>query len=354
MANLGSFTDYLSRYWKFSGASGNGFLEDVFGRWFGNNLTSAEKEANAWTAAREDYMLDRQTDLANTSYQRQVADMQKAGLNPMLALGAGGAAAPSVNTAGSVSPSGAGVSISDLISLFTVSSQLKNLKAARELDDAKASEARSAADKNDAEAAEARSREQKNLEDTRTAKLNNDYFEEVRGLRRESEELANNLSRAQYKQIWKSLDVMNSEITKNIEQAHSEQERQKLMIAQAILATEEADNIVKMRPYIQRAMDASTELDTKLGKVAAVDEAYRQGLLNNKVIEKSIAETDSKIKVNEAIAELNRIHGLIEKGDKHALSSELGTLDKLDFWLNQTFDALKDVSDAVPVTFVVK
>lgn len=44
--------------------------------------------------------------MSNTSYQRAVADMKKAGLNPMLAYGQGGASTPQGEMIGTDAPDG--------------------------------------------------------------------------------------------------------------------------------------------------------------------------------------------------------------------------------------------------------
>lgn len=75
------------------------------------NLSAEQNVWNAHQAALarqfEDQQagrqIDFQKDMANTSYQRAVGDMQAAGLNPMLAYSQGGAPAPS-GAAGSASP----------------------------------------------------------------------------------------------------------------------------------------------------------------------------------------------------------------------------------------------------------
>lgn len=76
-------------------------------RYLGTSLTDADREANAFIANEAQNNRDWETEMSNTAYQRQVSDMQAAGVNPALMYGgsgAGGASTPSGVSASSVSP----------------------------------------------------------------------------------------------------------------------------------------------------------------------------------------------------------------------------------------------------------
>lgn len=94
-----------------------------------SHLTGAEQEANAFSAEQAQINRDFEERMANTQYQRGVADMRAAGVNPALAMSQGGAAAPSGNAASSVQPQSQGFNMSDLMHLLLIGKQSKLLDA---------------------------------------------------------------------------------------------------------------------------------------------------------------------------------------------------------------------------------
>lgn len=105
-----------------------------FGNWLGQvankasgeHLTGAEQEANAFSAQQAQLARDYETQMSNTSYQRGVADMQAAGVNPALMYGQGAAGA---STPSSPSPSSVSPEPSDPFGMLGMIMQLRTMKA---------------------------------------------------------------------------------------------------------------------------------------------------------------------------------------------------------------------------------
>lgn len=97
-----------------------------------DNLTGAQQQMNTFNAAEAQKQRDWEEQMSNTAYQRQVVDMQKAGVNPALAM-SNGASTPSGSAASSTSPFGAGISFSDIMQLIMLPLQKKLVRSQAEL-----------------------------------------------------------------------------------------------------------------------------------------------------------------------------------------------------------------------------
>lgn len=128
-------------------------VESWFAKQTGFELTGAEREANVFSAAEAQKSRDWQEYMSNTSYQRSVADMQAAGVNPALAMSQGGASTPSGASATSTAPTSQGLSMSELLQMATLKDNLNLMRAQSQkaLDEGEAAKENAAANTLNAE-----------------------------------------------------------------------------------------------------------------------------------------------------------------------------------------------------------
>lgn len=79
--------------------------------WRAMDFNSREAAAaRDWSAGQADIQRNYQTEMANTAWQRGIADMKRAGINPILAASLGGASSPAGSMPTGASASGSGAS----------------------------------------------------------------------------------------------------------------------------------------------------------------------------------------------------------------------------------------------------
>lgn len=270
------------------------FIESYLNKMSGAHQTGAEVEQNQYTAMRED-----------SRYQRSVADMQSAGLNPALMYGSGGSA-PSVNSSsGGVAGSG---SFADFLQLAMLPLQMKTQQA-------EIANLNSQASLNEANAAHVN--QQKEFE------------AQLQPLLVEARREANNLTRSERAKINSELDVLSKQAQKYAEEAKTEVEKQAYYIAESALKNAEASQIVALMPYREALMNAETEAARAQAAFSAIQVMYQQRLLDSGYLDSMFREMEANAASAESKAKLQDLQTRIRTGQLINVSEDASLLAKV-------------------------
>ncbi|QRV61812.1 DNA pilot protein [Microvirus sp.] len=201
----------------------------------------------------------------STKYQRTVADMQAAGVNPALAMQGGVTTQASSNA--TASAANVGPAQVDLSQVAQLAMQSKQLQIQDKLANAEVRLKNA-----DAELKE------------KDANVRDDY----NNLMMEGMKISNNLNESQIDQIRANVGKIGEEVELLKKQAATEEERKLLTIAETSLrkamerkTDQEIKNMVSLLPFQQSLMSAQTEQAKANAAAQFVHAAYEQGLIDS-------------------------------------------------------------------------
>lgn len=287
---IGSFFGNINDIATFARGEGTGsnIVDSLINQMTGAAPTGVQQ----WQASRED-----------NAYQRSVADMQSAGLNPAL-MYSNSAGGPSASSAGSQAPSG----ISDLLQLAMLPLQMQATKA-----EIGATEAQAAKD---------------NAEAARTVQQTS-FEKDYQPLLLEARQVGNDLTRAERNQINANLDRIAADIQKIQAETHTEETRQQLNIAESVLRNAEASQIIQLMPYRQALMEAQTDNERAQAALAAVNRMYQQRILNSDYLDNMFSAMRAQASSSESKAALDDLHQRIRTGSLINVDDDASLIAKI-------------------------
>ena len=275
-------------------------------------------------------------EMDSTKYQRTVADMKSAGVNPALAMDGGVTTQAGSNaTAQGVTP--------PYMNIANMANMVQALSQAR-LNNEQAKNIAEDTNLKKAQIAYYGAFTTKITAETIGISINNQYLDTYNQLRNEGMEKANQLTDASINEVNQNIEKMKAEIDLAIKQAKTEEERVRLMITQEALNKANADQINRLTPYLEKYYSAQTEQAQASAKLMLVQAAYQQGLIDEGMIEASVKEKYGNANAAEARAmldEARRICGLPQSEVKN-LNSE--TFKNYSTGAAAALDVLADVA----------
>ena len=268
---------------------------------------------NKFNAEQAQIARDWNLEQDNTKYQRAVVDMQKAGVNPALAM-KGGISTQAATNIAAQGATPAYMNMNAVASLAQTISQAKlNDAQRRNLDEdsnLKAKQAKYYDEMGEKAAVE-------------RVLLNIDvkYRDEFNQLQIQGEKNANAISERQIKEMDEKINNLIADTAKKIAEAKTEEEKQKLIAQDAILKKAQAYQIYSLVPFHQKLMSAQADSARATAKVQLVEAAFKQGLIDAGMIEAQVRQ----INANASKAEIDAI----VQETLHALNFEQKQVDNI-------------------------
>lgn len=303
------------------GLLGNGFLGGIISSVAGaavnahaykrNRVYADEvrQEQNQFNAEQAQIAREYNQQMDNTKYQRQVADMQAAGVNPALAMHGG----VSTQATSNAQAQGANVPTPsfDLSSVIQLALQSKQLSIQKKLADA----------------------------EVRVKNADAVIKEKDAGVRDEYNRImldgmvqSNNLTDQQVAQIRANISKMSEEVELLRKQAATEEERRLLTAAETSLrkamtdkTEQEIKNLVTLLPFEQALKAAQTSQAKASASAQFIRAAYDRKLIDSGYIESMVRELNSSAGEKEVRAKADNYEYLLRSGDIFDTSTFAGS-----------------------------
>lgn len=280
--------DVRSAFESGNGINVSGIVPAAVSKYTGNSLTPAEEQTNVFNAFEAQKNRDFQERMANTQIQRQVTDMQAAGVNPGLMYGSAPSPMSTSGSTASATAPGAGLDlISAVISAFMAPLQAKQIKADTAAAGAAAQASAAAAKKSESDAALNKAREDeirtgigKTEEETRGLKLNNDILEVTKDVKIEAANLENKLTEAETRKAYKAMDEIAERLKLIAAQTDNEYQKKVLIQTEAALNRANRKQILEMMEYQKKYVQAQTDSARANAFLSFVNGMYQAKLID--------------------------------------------------------------------------
>lgn len=263
----------------------------------GMGMTTADIQSFMANQISAQKQMDFQERMSNTQWQRGVADMQAAGLNPALAYSQGGSAAPSGASAQS------DATVTGRGAMFSFLSQMASL--VKEVVSIPFDIKKTKAETSNLEAQNANLLKQnelitseinKNNVDTQGKRIENEFAAETYQLRKQGVELANNLTEEQKEKVHKEGQKIDEEIGFIKQQAATEFEKTILTKWQVAYQYMSVYEKAALLPLQQQLLRAQTWKEQASAALAIVNEAKERHLLNIGFYDKQLELVSEQVK----------------------------------------------------------